>query len=246
MKHLLTLALGLTLYTATAQELALAVPVNSTCSPYQQGLAALRGQRFQEAFDLLTVEVNARPDHGKAWYHRGEAQQGLGNTVGALHDMDRALALRPHDPHARLRRADLLVAEGRMAEARTELDRVIATYPDGPVTVHALFSLGNACMAQDDIPGALAAYDRLVQLAPADAHAWYDRGIARSHAGDAPGAVADLTEALKLSPAMAEAYAARAIAEVHADRKAEACSDARRARELGEAHVDDLVLLYCR
>jgi len=245
MKHLLACLLATTTLCANAQDLALATTRSLTPTPFQEGLATLRAERFDEAMTALTQELAVHPENGKAWYYRAMVQRALGQDENALEDLDRAEALLPNDPHTLLRRSEVLLDLERPQEAQEDLERVLEHAPAGPVAMHALLSLGQACLAQDDLAGAFSAYDRLIALDPADARAWYGRGLVRSHQGEQDLAITDLTQAITLDPSLVKAYSTRAIAYVHADQRPEACADLLKARALGDDSVDEMVVIYC-
>jgi tetratricopeptide (TPR) repeat protein len=245
MKHLLSCLLAITGLCATAQDLALANTRNLASTPFQEGLATLRAERFEDAMAAMTKELAAHPNNGKAWYYRGVVQRSLGQYQSALQDLDRAHALMPNDPHTLLRRSEVLSDLGRYDEAKEDLDRVLEGATATPVLVHALLSLGQVCLAQDDLPAARQAYDRLIMQVPGDARAWCGRGVAKSQQGEHDAAITDLSQAILLDPALVKAYPARAIAYVHTDQRPEACADLLKARALGDDSVAEMVLIYC-
>ncbi len=241
MKHITTLLMGLAVFVQST----LASPVDPTEDPFQSGVAAFRAARYEDAFTLLTEAVVADPANAKAWYFRGITQQNLGQADGALSDLDRALALDAADPDTRLGHAEALIANAYYPEARQELDALLRAHGNGPIAVHALFSLGVACAMADDDAAALKAYDRLIALSPGDARALCDRGIIRSRMGDQQGAIEDLTAAIQLDPRQVNAYAARAYAHAAAGHRSDACGDALRAKALGDDSMGALVVQAC-
>jgi tetratricopeptide (TPR) repeat protein len=72
-------------------------------------------------------------------------------------------------------------------------------------TVSDLFTQGNARYARQDYSGAIAAYDRALQLEPGNAFYYHGRGAARQAAGDLDGAIMDYGRALELDPKFAAA-----------------------------------------
>ena len=65
---------------------------------------------------------------------------------------------------------------------------------------------GNDKHQSGDYQGAIADYDKAIQLGPQFADAYYNRGNARSALGDYQGAVADCDKAIQLDPRSADAY----------------------------------------
>lgn len=212
---------------------------------FNAGLLALQQERHTEAIDAFTRTVAARPDNARAWYYRGLSRDATGDHVGAMHDMDRAVALNPNDGNVLLRRADVYLNAGRAQEARADLEALLKLHPTGPIAQHALFSLGQAHVSLGDYERANATYDRLVTMAPHDARAICDRGIARAHLGLHAEAIADFTQAIAMDPTLDRAYSARAVELIAIERKAEACPDLVKARELGDTTMDEMILIYC-
>ena len=64
----------------------------------------------------------------------------------------------------------------------------------------------------DDYHGAIADYDRAIELDPENAEGYYNRGIAKSGLDDYHGAIADYDRAIELNPNYAEAYFLRGFA----------------------------------
>jgi tetratricopeptide (TPR) repeat protein len=65
---------------------------------------------------------------------------------------------------------------------------------------------GVACHARGDLDGALAEFDRALELRPDYAEAYHNRGVIRQARGDLEGALADLDRAVQLNSCCAEAY----------------------------------------
>jgi len=212
---------------------------------YSQGVRQLKGEDHANAINSFGELLALRPEHAKAWYYRGLCRQATGDLNGAVHDLERCIALQPGDANAQLRLYDVYASQGRSTEAIDGLMKLLMRYPEGAIAQHAMFSLGNVHVLQNDHASALAVYERLVGQAPEDARAWFDRGVAKSHLNDLDGAIADMSKALELDPSLADAYATRALALIHAERKSEACPDLHKANELGDPSVAELIAIYC-
>lgn len=212
---------------------------------YTQAIQRMKAEDHAAAVEAFNELLVLRPDMSKAWYYRGLCRQAQGDLKGAAHDLERTLVLQPGDANARIRLYDVYTAQGNPQRAIDGLTNLMMSFPTGPITEHALFSLGHAYVQLNDHASALAAYERLVKLAPTNAKAWFDRGVAKSHLKDLPGAIADMSKALELDPTLTNAYATRALALIHAERKQEACPDLMKANELGDPSVAELMAIYC-
>ncbi|MEO6789102.1 MAG: tetratricopeptide repeat protein, partial [Chthoniobacteraceae bacterium] len=61
-------------------------------------------------------------------------------------------------------------------------------------------NLADATAAKGDNDGALADFNRAIDIDPKLADAWHDRGAVRSQKGDLEGAIADLSRAVEIDP----------------------------------------------
>lgn len=213
--------------------------------PFVEGLTAVRQQEHRAAVEIFTEVLAQRPEHARAWYYRGLSREALGDGTGALHDLDRALLLEPGDLNIRLRRAEALVRAERFEEAEADLGAILSAAPAQAIGLHARYTRGQVLVARGDRTAALEQYDELVRLVPTDAKAWCNRGLVRSTLGEHEAAVADLAHALSLDPTLVKAFGGRARALIALGRTAEACADIVKARELGDASLDELLIVHC-
>jgi len=88
-----------------------------------------------------------------------------------------------------------------------------------------------------DYQGALAAYDRAIQLNPNYADAYIERGNILNILGNKQGALDDYNQALRINPNMASAYVGRAMIRVDKDKQG-AIDDLNRAVEINPNDVD--------
>jgi len=99
-------------------------------------------------------------------------------------------------------------AEGRLEDAKRELERMVAADPDNPVFVG---QLAEAYRRTDQPQRAVELYRRAVALAPSDRDARYNLAITLREAGRPEEALAALTAAITLDPANPEAHNALGI-----------------------------------
>ncbi len=212
---------------------------------FADGLIAVRQEEHRTAVSIFSGVIAQRPEHARAWYYRGLSREALGDRTGALHDLDRALLLEPGDLNIRLRRAETLVQAERFHEAEADLRVILEAAPTQAIGLHARFTWGQLLVARGDREAALGMYDDLVRLAPTDAKAWCNRGLVRGTLGEHEAAVADLSHALSLDPTLVKAFGGRAQALIALGRTEEACADIVKARELGDASLDEMLLIHC-
>jgi lipoprotein NlpI len=111
--------------------------------------------------------------------------------------------------------AEQSYAQGRLEQARRQVDDYLATTPDD-----ARANLLRAVIkeAADDRPGSLADYDRAVTLDPKFAPAYQRRGIAHFMLGHVKESVADFDKFLELRPDEKPQHWQRGIALYYAGR----------------------------
>jgi tetratricopeptide (TPR) repeat protein len=148
--------------------------------------------------------------------------------VGALHRIDRALAIDAHDRRYLIHRAQCLMALGRRSEAfaaAEAVERSIAARDaagtrapadgaaadgaaaDGAAADGAVFdAAGTLYSAGNDQSRALAASDRAVALAPLNPRFLYNRATVRRFLGLLAGAEEDYDRVIALQPMDFEAY----------------------------------------
>ena len=96
-----------------------------------------------------------------------------------------------------------------------------------------------------DYRGAIADYNKAIELNPNDADAYVNRGVAKHHLEDYRGAIADYSKAIELNPNVAVAYYNRGVAKEILGQKDEGCMDYRKAGELGYYEAYDVIKEYC-
>ena len=116
----------------------------------------------------------------------------------SLELVERAIRLSPHDPTARYFRAELLLANRRNDEALAEFRSAAELCPKAYVL---WLRLGLLRETGGDLPGALAAYQEGVRLAPFYARPRWVFGGALLHAGARERAFAEFSRAVASDPA---------------------------------------------
>src|SRR5512141_1512760 len=190
-------ALSLACATATPPPAAKAPPPRDYAS---EAYAARKANDFAKAESVATAGIDAGMGSAKLYFERGVARMALGNKEGALEDLRRLNAIQ-EDPQALLLSGSIELQLGRWAEAEKDLARAVALDSDN---ARAWASLAQARIALRDIPGATAAYDKAVALAPADAFV-KEVGDRLARAAPKPG---DAGAAPPLQPAAAASPAA--------------------------------------
>ena len=92
---------------------------------------------------------------------------------------------------------------------------------------------GNAKKRLKDYTGAIADYNKAIQLKPDYAEAYYNRGCAKDDLKDYNGEIEDFNKAIQLKPDYAFAYYSRGYSKHYLKDKIGACTDWSKAGELG-------------
>jgi tetratricopeptide (TPR) repeat protein len=103
---------------------------------------------------------------------------------------------------------------------------------DAPENIPVRHQLANARRMAGQLGAALAEYDRLLELQPADAAAWMGRGLIHFQKLDHLAAIDDFTQAIARAPQLAVAYNNRGYNYQRLERWSEALADFHRATEL--------------
>jgi TolB-like protein len=94
------------------------------------GLISYRAGKYDEALQQAQKSVILAPDDVYGYLQSGMALQALGFDSAAIHWYGRALQLEPKNPFPRIGLGRLQLTLGNIAEARTQVDSVLAAAPD--------------------------------------------------------------------------------------------------------------------
>jgi hypothetical protein len=177
-----------------------AVKQNATASTIEQGNQLLTAGKYAEAraqyqTALATIEEDAK----KAPLLVGIAQTyaAEGNKAEALKTLEQSLVYKPGDEKTLRTLVDILVAEGREAEAQ----KYLAQLPAGTtVDPNALLNMGIKKYNDKDVAGALELFDRVVRENPNLPDAYYYRALAYLNQGKTEEAKADFAKLLEIAP----------------------------------------------
>lgn len=148
---------------ATAQKPAAAPPAPKP-DPAAEAYAARKASDFARAEVIATAAIDAGQGSARVYFERGVARMALGKREEALADL-RKLNEIQEDPAALLLAGSIEMQLGRWPEAEKDLARAVQLDAGN---ARAWASLAQARIALRDLPGATAAHEKAVALAPED------------------------------------------------------------------------------
>jgi Tfp pilus assembly protein PilF len=157
--------------------------------------------------DPILVEA---PERASEWLARSLRQQQDFDLPAALTSARTAVGINPRFGFAWARVAELEFSSGRAREARIALERTLELTPRN---AQALALLGFVRASEDDLPGALAAFDQAIAIDDRLGNAWLGRGLVRIRLGDRAAGLADLQVAAVMEPnrSLLRSYLAKAF-----------------------------------
>ena len=97
-----------------------------------------------------------------------------------------------------------------------------------------------------DYEGALADYNKAMELGLAETGLYFNRGVIMQIQGNLDAAIKDYTEAINIDPSNAKSYYNRGIAKLAQERSDEALKDLEIASRLGFTKANDAINTYFR
>ncbi len=136
-----------------------------TSEALRRGIEELHGERFVAAVDAFAEVLAADSSQAAVWVLSGRALRRGGALDRAERAAARALDLSPDLPAARVLRASVWTAQGKLAEARAELEALIEGHPD---LAEAHYELGLAHRKNNDYRAAALAFWRAALADPTE------------------------------------------------------------------------------
>lgn len=94
--------------------------------------------------------------------------------------------------------------------------------------------------------GAIAEYNKAIEINPKFADAYYGRAASKIELRDHRGAIADYTKTIELNPKHARAYCGRGMAKIIIDQKESGCLDLSKSGELGYSKAYEIIQKFCQ
>jgi serine/threonine protein kinase/tetratricopeptide (TPR) repeat protein len=194
---------GLLAPSGSNRERLAAVLVRADADPWRQRVRAALVEGNQKALRALVGEANASGQPPSAAVLMGKGLHDLGEAGLAVEFLRRAQQEHPSDLWLNLVLGMYLfqLRPAQAGEAGGYLRAALALRPDSP---GVLYELGMTLGCQDDLPGAIAAYQKAIALQPDVALFHFALGQVFWKQGDLRGAVAAYQKASALRPDLAK------------------------------------------
>ncbi|MBI3267816.1 MAG: tetratricopeptide repeat protein [Planctomycetes bacterium] len=187
-----------------------------------KGLALLALQDYRKAMELDPAYAQAFEERWRGYREQDERR--LSTELARLAPAALAAVEQPA--------ADLLDPPSDGSTARRALEQAERTVGKSPNSAGAYLVRGRAKEAAEDIPGALADYDRALELEPKLSEAYRLRASVRCLLGNEAGAREDYAAALRTNPRNTHALRDRAVVLAERGEGEAALKDLDRALEL--------------
>lgn len=161
-----------------------------TADPLQPIEALLEKQKFFEAEQKLQPLMETQAKNPQAWFDLGYAQSHQGKNREAGASYQKAVDLAPDWFEANLNLGVNLADSSNFTAAVPVLRHAVELKPSSgekPPLSHAWAALGRA-LERSDPQGAIAAYDKAVELDPSDPDLLYRKATVMESTGDMDGA----------------------------------------------------------
>jgi len=173
---------------------------------------------FPEAVQAYQYIVARAEDDFESWNNLGNALQPVGDYLGSVQALERAVALDPKSAPSRLNLAAAYFAADRQADAETAIRGVIADYPE---TAPPFYELYLFCKRADRTDEAIYALEQAAGLDPDNADFQLKLGVEYGNALRTEEAEKAYLKAIAIHAGLAEAYLGLAIQYEHMNRESE-------------------------
>ncbi len=173
-----------------------------------KAVSQLNAKLYDDAERSLKELEQRDPKYVYTHMMYGQLHIERGDTLAAVEDFSRAIAIDRHFAPARAARAYANLLLEDFANAVPDLDEAIRLEPE--VTGYYI----NRALARyhlNNLRGTLEDFDRVIELNPEDELALYNRGLIRSQVGDLNRAIEDFDKLIKLDPTHFTAMYNRAL-----------------------------------
>lgn len=163
--------------------------------------------RTDDAVAAAKAGIQLAPDLPMAYTNLCRAYNDQGKFLMAIAECNSALRLKPGDGETNFYLGRAYKGAGRAAEAARAFDRAVEgmekLVQESPDSIDAVYLLGNAYYADDQLDKAIGSYTRVIELNPAFARARFNLGIVQTVKRNKAAALEQYNSLLTLDPALA-------------------------------------------
>lgn len=189
---------------------------------FYKAVAETSLKRNEDADRTFNILLRQYPRFEEGFTARGRLNLQRGDTVAALSDLDRSLALSKSLINPYLMRAEIEWARKEWEKAGQDMDAAIRLRPELPdLYVNRAFIRYNS----DDFFGAMSDYNYTLELDPKNTSALFNRALLRYEVKDLERAEQDLSEVLALTPGNFHALYNRGLVRMEMGKNEPALSD---------------------
>ncbi|MBL0310794.1 MAG: tetratricopeptide repeat protein [Bacteroidetes bacterium] len=163
----------------------------------------IRIKVWENSITLFNDVIDKQPNVAVAYNQRAIAKNSIGDNVGALEDLTKAIELDPKYAAAYNNRGSLRDLLKNYEPALEDFNKAIEIEPD---YFDAYSNRGAAKFHLDRIADALADYDSSIQINDGRGLTFFNRAVAKISLADTLGAVADWRRAIELGVDQARQY----------------------------------------
>ena len=113
-------------------------------------------------------------------------------------------------------------------------------------TAEEYYDMGNVKHTSGDYKGAIADYDKAIELDPDLAVAYNNRAGSKANIGKYKGAVEDYDKAIEIEPDYVGAYFGRGLAKILMSQEKDGCLDLSKADELEHPQAPVTIKRFCK
>lgn len=186
------------------------------------GMIDLRKKAYAQAAAWLDSAIRLDGKEADYYVNRALARQNLGDSTAALADYTKALALNPRHTMALHNIAVFKRASGAGREAEDPLEQAIDS--DSSM-LYPYLERAWQRMEGGYYKGALADYNKALEIEDKDPEIWLSRGLVKERLKDFTGAFSDYTQAISLKEDYIKAWINRANVLMKQERYKDAADD---------------------
>ena len=175
-----------------------------------RGSAYAENKQYDNAMEDYSLAVKRNPKNKFTYYERGRLNFTMNDTIAALNDFSKVIELDKFSAMGWSARGLIYLRNEKFAEAISDLNEAI-------LLDERACDYINRALARyqiNDLRGAMADYDKALEVNPNEYLGYYNRGLLRAQVGDNNRAIDDFNMVLKFNPEEYTAMLNRAMLRV--------------------------------